>query len=155
AQRAPSQTFVDRFARIYTPAVIGLAVLVALVPPLVSGAPWGTWFSRALVLLVISCPCALVLSTPVSIVSALPPAARKGVLIKGGARLEQLSGVRSVAFDKTGTLTKGRLVVVDVLPVNGATPADVLKLAATLETRSEHPIGRAIVERAMASNLTL
>jgi Cd2+/Zn2+-exporting ATPase len=155
AQRAPSQTFVDRFARIYTPIVLALAVLIALVPPLVFGGAWGTWFYRSLVLLVISCPCALVISTPVSIVSALAAAARKGVLIKGGARLERLASVRCVAFDKTGTLTKGRLRVTDVRPLNGAGPRDVLALAATLETRSEHPFGRAIVERAEEDGVAL
>ncbi len=153
AQRAPSQAFVDRFARVYTPAVLGLAVLVALVPPLVLHAGWGTWFSRSLVLLVISCPCALVISTPVSIVSALAAAARKGVLIKGGARLEKLAAVRCVAFDKTGTLTKGRLRVVEVIPVHGSGAEAVLRAAASLEVRSEHPIGRAIVERGRADGV--
>ena len=148
AQRAPSQTFVDRFARIYTPIVLALAVAIAVLPPLALGAAWSTWVYRALVLLVISCPCALVISTPVSIVSALAAAARKGVLIKGGARLEQLASVKCVAFDKTGTLTKGRLRVTDVLPLNGATPREVLALAAAVESRSEHPIARAILERA-------
>jgi Cd2+/Zn2+-exporting ATPase len=153
AQRAPSQTFVDRFAQVYTPIVLVLAVAIALVPPLGLGADWSTWFYRSLVLLVISCPCALVISTPVSIVSALAASARKGVLIKGGARLERLASVRCVAFDKTGTLTKGRLRVTDVRPVNGAVPREVLALAASLETRSEHPFGRAIVERAEAEGI--
>jgi Cd2+/Zn2+-exporting ATPase len=148
AQRAPSQSFVDRFARVYTPAVIVLAVVLALVPPLVFGGAWSTWIYRSLVLLVISCPCALVISTPVSIVSALAAAARKGVLIKGGARLEGLAGVRCIAFDKTGTLTRGRFEVTDVVPLDGASPARILSLAAALEARSEHPIGRAILERA-------
>jgi Cd2+/Zn2+-exporting ATPase len=148
AQRAPSQTFVDRFARVYTPAVLSFAVLVAFLPPLAFGASWTTWIYRSLVLLVISCPCALVISTPVSIVSALAAAARKGVLIKGGARLERLAAVRCVAFDKTGTLTKGVLRVHDVVPVNGADRSEILRLAASLETRSEHPLGRAIVQRA-------
>jgi Zn2+/Cd2+-exporting ATPase len=148
SQRAPSQTFVDRFARVYTPVVLVLAVAIAVVPPVVFGALWSTWIYRSLVLLVISCPCALVISTPVSIVSALAAAARKGVLIKGGARLERLAAVRCVAFDKTGTLTKGKLTVTDVLPLNGAQPADILALAAAIEARSEHPIGRAIVDRA-------
>jgi Cd2+/Zn2+-exporting ATPase len=155
AQRAPSQTFVDRFARVYTPIVLALAVAIALVPPLAFGAAWSTWFYRSLVLLVISCPCALVISTPVSIVSALAAAARKGVLIKGGARLERLAAVRCVAFDKTGTLTKGRLTVTDARSVTRVSPPEVLALAAALETRSEHPFGRAIVERAEAEGLAL
>ena len=155
AQRAPSQTFVDRFARIYTPIVLVLAVVIALAPPLLAGAEWGTWIYRSLVLLVISCPCALVISTPVSIVSALAAAARKGVLIKGGARLERLAAVRCFAFDKTGTLTKGRLHVTDVVPLNGAGPRDILALAASLETRSEHPVARAIVEHAASENVRL
>ena len=154
AQRAPSQTFVDRFARIYTPAVLAIAVIVALAPPLILGGSWPTWLYRSLVLLVISCPCALVISTPVSIVSALAAAARKGVLIKGGAHLEKLASIRCIAFDKTGTLTHGRLHVVDVLPVNGVEPAEVLRLAASLEMRSEHPIGRAIVAYAASTGIT-
>jgi Zn2+/Cd2+-exporting ATPase len=155
AQRAPSQTFVDRFARIYTPIVLVLAVVIAVLPPLFFGGLWSTWIYRSLVLLVISCPCALVISTPVSIVSALAAAARKGVLIKGGARLERLASVRCVAFDKTGTLTRGRLRVTEVVPVNGAEPVQILALAASLERRSEHPIGRAIVERAVADGIAL
>ncbi len=155
AQRAPSQTFVDRFARVYTPVVLVLAVLVATVAPLVAGASWSEWFYRSLVLLVISCPCALVISTPVSIVSALAAAARKGVLIKGGARLERLADVRCVAFDKTGTLTRGELRVVDVAATNGIGSLEVLRLAASLESRSEHPIGRAIVARAHEHRLSL
>jgi Cd2+/Zn2+-exporting ATPase len=153
AQRAPSQTFVDRFARVYTPVVLVLAVLVATVAPLAFGGAWVDWIYRALVLLVISCPCALVISTPVSIVSALAAAARKGVLIKGGARLERLAAVRCVAFDKTGTLTRGRLRVTDVASTNGVASQEVLRLAAALESRSEHPIGRAIVERAQLEQL--
>jgi Zn2+/Cd2+-exporting ATPase len=155
AQRAPSQTFVDRFARVYTPIVLVLAVAIAVVPPVLLGGAWSDWIYRSLVLLVISCPCALVISTPVSIVSALAAAARKGVLIKGGAKLERLAGVRCVAFDKTGTLTKGRLRVIEVVPLNGAQPAEILALAASLESRSEHPIGRAIVERALADGVAL
>ncbi len=155
AQRAPSQTFVDRFARVYTPIVLALAVAIAVVPPLFLGGQWSDWVYRSLVLLVISCPCALVISTPVSIVSALAAAARKGVLIKGGARLERLAAVKCVAFDKTGTLTRARLRVTEIVPVNGAQPAEILALAASLESRSEHPIGRAIVERAQSDGLAL
>ena len=155
SQRAPSQTFVERFARVYTPAVLVLAALIGVVPPLLFDAAWGEWVYRALVLLVISCPCALVISTPVSVVSALAAAARKGVLIKGGARLERLAEVRCVAFDKTGTLTKGDLRVVDVATLNGAHADTVLRLAASLETRSEHPIAAAIVAHARERRIAL
>ncbi len=148
AGRAPSQSFVDRFARVYTPAVMGLAVIVAALPPVALGAPFDVWFYRSLVLLVIACPCALVISTPVSIVSALAGAARKGVLIKGGLHLERTATIRAVAFDKTGTLTRGRLTVMEVQTLDGVSPAVVLALAASLETRSEHPIARAVVRRA-------
>ena len=148
AQRAPSQTFVERFARVYTPAVLVMAALVAILPPLAAGADWRVWIYRSLVLLVISCPCALVISTPVSIVSALAAAARKGVLIKGGARLERLAEVRCVAFDKTGTLTRGELRVVDVTALDGVPPERILQLAASVETLSEHPIAAAIVAHA-------
>jgi Cd2+/Zn2+-exporting ATPase len=155
AARAPSQTFVERFARIYTPAVLLIALVIGLLPPLLLGASWGSWIYRALVLLVISCPCALVISTPVSVVSALAAAARKGVLIKGGAHLERLAAVRCVAFDKTGTLTKGELQVVDIAPLNGAAPERILQLAASLEQHSEHPIGAAIVARAREQSIPL
>jgi Cd2+/Zn2+-exporting ATPase len=155
AQRAPSQTFVERFARIYTPAVLVLAVLIAVLPPVVFAESWSTWIYRSLVLLVISCPCALVISTPVSVVSALAVAARKGVLIKGGARLERLADVRCVAFDKTGTLTRGELRVTDVAALDGVPPGRILQLAASLESHSEHPIGAAIVARARAEGLAL
>ncbi len=148
AQRAPSQAFVDRFARRYTPAVLALAGALAVGPPLVAGASVEAWVYRSLVLLVIACPCALVISTPVSIVSALTAAARRGVLIKGGLALERASAVRCVAFDKTGTLTDGRLRVVGIESGDGAPASGVLAVAAALEARSEHPIGRAIVRRA-------
>jgi len=125
-------------------------VLVALVPPALAGQPFSTWFYRALVLLVISCPCALVISTPVSIVSALAGAARRGVLIKGGLRLERAGHLRAVAFDKTGTLTHGRPAVTDIVPAGGASTEEVMAVAAALEIRSEHPIARAVMRHAEA-----
>ena len=155
ARRAPSQTFVEQFARIYTPAVLALALAIALVPPLVTGGAWSPWLYRALVLLVVSCPCALVISTPVSVVAALAGAARKGVLIKGGAYLEHAARVRCVAFDKTGTLTAGIPEVVGVTTLGGISEADVVGVAAAVERRSEHPIAAAIVRYADASNVPL
>ncbi len=149
-RRAPVQSFVDRFARVYTPIVLALAVVVAVVPPLAGSAPISVWLYRALVLLVIACPCALVISTPVSIVAALSAAARNGVLIKGGAYLERLAGIRIVAFDKTGTLTKGELKVTDVAPLDGAAPLDVMRLAAAVESRSAHPVAAAIARHTQA-----
>ena len=151
-RRAPAQLFVKRFARYYTPAVIVLAAAVAVIPPLAGGSV-GDWTYRALVLLVISCPCALVISTPVSVVSGLAAAARRGVLIKGGAHLERTGAVRCVAFDKTGTLTRGVLRVVDVMPLDGVEAAEVLRVAAAVEARSEHPIARAIVQYAERSGV--
>jgi Cd2+/Zn2+-exporting ATPase len=155
ARRAPVQSFVDRFARIYTPAVIALAAVVAVVPPLLGGSDPVTWFYRSLVLLVIACPCALVISTPVSIVAALSAAARNGVLIKGGAHLERLAEVRVVAFDKTGTLTRGEPRVHDVVATGPAPAADVLRYAAAVEARSEHALARAITHRARELRLEL
>ena len=148
AQRAPTQAFVERFARYYTPAVIVTAIGIALVPPLVFQAAAADWVYRALVLLVIACPCALVISTPVSIVSALAAAARQGVLVKGGVHLERLAAVKALAFDKTGTLTRGQPSVVAVTSFNGVPEPRMLALAAALESRSEHPIAAAIVAHA-------
>jgi Cd2+/Zn2+-exporting ATPase len=153
AQRAPAQAFVERFARVYTPSVILLALALALIPPLVLGGQWDVWFYRALVLLVVSCPCALVISTPVSIVAALAAAARKGVLIKGGAHLERTGRVRCIAFDKTGTLTHGRPEVVEIVPLNGMASAAVVSLAASVERGSDHPIAHAILQFARSSSI--
>ena len=155
ASRAPVQSFVDRFARIYTPAVLVFAVMVAVIPPLAGAADPAAWLYRALVLLVISCPCALVISTPVSIVSALSAAARNGVLVKGGAHLERLAEVRVVAFDKTGTLTKGELRVTDVFPLGATRAEDLLRYAAAVESRSEHPVARAIVAHARDTGIAV
>lgn len=146
-QKAPSQRFVDQFAKYYTPVVIAVAVLLALVPSLFFAQPFVEWFYRALVLLVVSCPCALVISTPVSIVAAIGNASRNGALIKGGAYLEQAGSLRVVAFDKTGTLTEGRPEVTDVLTLNGYEPEELVALAAVIEERSEHPLAAAILRR--------
>jgi len=145
AQRAPSQQFVDKFAAIYTPAVVVLAVLVAFLPPLLFAASFSEWVYRALALLVIACPCALVISTPVSIVAAIGSAAKQGVLIKGGAFLEQMGAVRAIAFDKTGTLTVGQPQVVHTEAYSDHTEASLLRVAAAVEARSEHPLARAIL----------
>ncbi|NLE22662.1 MAG: cation-translocating P-type ATPase [Actinobacteria bacterium] len=153
AQRAPAESIVDRFASRYTPVVVALAAAVAFVPPLF-GASFDTWFYRGLALLIISCPCALVISTPVSILAALARATRHGVLIKGGAYLERMAGLRAVAFDKTGTLTVGRPQVTDIVPLNGASQEQVLALAAALERYSEHPLAQAVVDRASAVAMT-
>jgi Cd2+/Zn2+-exporting ATPase len=150
AHKAPTQRFVDRFATYYTPAVLVLALLVALVPPLLGGA-WADWITRALTLLVIACPCALVISTPVSIVSAISAAARRGVLFKGGAALEAAGGLRAVAFDKTGTLTVGKPTVSGVFDQQGreeGAACPTLQLAAAVERRATHPLARAIVSEA-------
>lgn len=147
AQKAPSQRFVDLFAKYYTPIVILLAAGIAVIPPLF-GAPFSPWFYRALTLLVVSCPCALVISTPVSIVSAIGNAARNGVLIKGGAHLEQAGGISAVAFDKTGTLTVGKPEVTDVIPIGGTPVEEVIRVAAGVESRSEHPLADAILQKA-------
>jgi Cd2+/Zn2+-exporting ATPase len=148
ASRAPSQTFVERFARVYTPAVVIAAFGLALLPPLAGLGGWGEWFGRALVLLVVACPCALVISTPVTVVSALAGAARRGILIKGGLHLEKAGRARVVVMDKTGTLTEGQPAVVAVHALNGTHPHDVLALAAAAEARSEHPLARAILQHA-------
>lgn len=150
AQRAPAQQFIDRFARWYTPAVVLAALAVFVVPVAFLGGSAADWAYRALVLLVVACPCALVISTPVSIVAALATAARRGVLIKGGAHLERLAGVRVVAFDKTGTLTTGEPAVVSLEAVADTDEGDALAAAAAVEQRSAHPIAGAIVAAAQA-----
>lgn len=166
AKQAPAQRFIDRFARIYTPAVVVLAALVAVVPPLLFGAPFYDtpgahgWLYRALALLVIACPCALVISTPVAVISAMTGAARHGVLIKGGVYLEALGRVKVFAFDKTGTLTEGLPSVVDCRSVDCAggeictSCDDMLALATAVERRSEHPLAQAIVKEAERRSLT-
>jgi Cd2+/Zn2+-exporting ATPase len=145
--RAPTERFIDRFSRVYMPIIVGMALLVAIVPPLAMGQDWGTWIYRALTLLLIGCPCALVISVPASIASTLSSGARRGLLMKGGAVIEAAAKTARVAFDKTGTLTVGRPVVTDVIPL-AADVAEVLAVAAGVETGSSHPLAEAIVRRA-------
>ena len=155
ARKSPSERWVDAFARWYTPAVVGAATLVAVVPPLF-GASFSSSFYSALALLILACPCALVISTPVAIVSALGRSSAAGVLVKGGAHLEQAAAIRTVAFDKTGTLTLGRPRVDTIEPADGTVDAaELLRLAASLESGSEHPLARAIVREARARGLQL
>lgn len=147
-ERAEVQSFVDRFARRYTPIVLVAAVLMAVVPPLLFAQAWGEWIYRALALIVLACPCALVVSTPVALVAGIGNAARRGVLIKGGTHLEQAATIKVLAFDKTGTLTQGRPEVQAVIPLGAHTADEVIRLAAAVETRSEHPLAAAILRHA-------
>lgn len=155
AQRAPSQRFVDRFARVYTPAVVSAALVMAVLPPLVFDAAFSTWFYRALVLLVTACPCALVISMPVTIVSGLTAAARQGILIKGGVHLENAASLRVIAFDKTGTLTQGIPRVVDIMAIDMLPAEKILRVTAAVEARSEHPLAKAILAYARERGLSL
>ena len=155
SRRAPSEQWVEKFARTYTPAMMLLAVLVALVPPLLFGGAWSAWFYEALVLLVIACPCALVISTPVSIVSALSAAARAGVLVKGGAFLEAAATLKVVALDKTGTVTRGHPEIQTIVPLNGHTELELLERAAALEAHSDHPLARSILRYAESRQVSV
>lgn len=150
--RAPTQRFVDRFARVYTPTVLVIAILVAAVPPLLTSAEFLPWLYKALVLLVIACPCALVISTPVSVVSGLAAAAKNGVLVKGGVYLEQAKTLRMVALDKTGTITHGKPVLTDVIPFGTRSRTEVLAIAARVDAPSEHPVAAAVVNAFVAEN---
>ncbi len=152
--RAPTQRFVDQFAKVYTPSVFAIALLVAAVPPLLLGASWGEWVYKALVLLVIACPCALVISTPVTIVSGLAAAARKGILIKGGVYLEQGRRLATLALDKTGTITHGKPVQTDFVALSGD-EGEIRILAASLAARSDHPVSLAIAHAATEAGLKL
>ncbi|MEI6520436.1 MAG: heavy metal translocating P-type ATPase [bacterium] len=155
AQKAPSQTFVDNFARYYTPIVLIIAVIIAIIPPLILQQPWTPWLYRSLAMLVVSCPCALVISTPVAIVSAIGNAAWHGILIKGGAFLEQAGNLSVIAFDKTGTLTQGRPDVTDIMPIGDIDADTVLRMAASVEQRASHPLADAIIRQAQHSNIIL
>ncbi|QIR86748.1 heavy metal translocating P-type ATPase [Paracoccus sp. AK26] len=148
--RAPTERFIDRFSRIYMPAVIALSALVVVVPPLAFGQDWSTWIYRGLALLLIGCPCALVISVPASIASALSSGAKRGLLMKGGAVIEAAAKTTHVAFDKTGTLTRGKPAVTDLIPAPGVAEAELLAVAASVEAGSNHPLAQAILRRAKA-----
>jgi Cd2+/Zn2+-exporting ATPase len=148
ARRAPSEQWVERFARVYTPTVMALALLVFVLPPVLFGQAWDDWFYRALVLLVIACPCALVISTPVSIVASLASAARAGVLVKGGTFIELPARLNAIAMDKTGTMTRAEPEVTQVIPLGSHTEAELIARATALEARSTHPLARAILRHA-------
>lgn len=153
ARRAPSEQWVEKFARIYTPLVMAFALLVFVIPPLLFGGAWHEWFYSALVLLVIACPCALVISTPVSIVASLAASARAGVLIKGGVFVELPARLKAIAMDKTGTITRGEPEVVRVLPLDQHTETELLARAAALEARSTHPLARAVLRHAKTKGI--
>ncbi|TNI77929.1 zinc/cadmium/mercury/lead-transporting ATPase [Aeromonas sobria] len=155
SQRAPIERFIDRFSRWYTPAMMLIALLVVIVPPLAFGQSWDEWIYRGLALLLIGCPCALVISTPAAVTSALAAATRQGALIKGGAALERLAHIDTVAFDKTGTLTLGKPQLTELVSLNGQPEAELLALAAAIEQGSHHPLARAVVAQANAQELTL
>ncbi len=152
-QKAPAQRFVDKFASYYTPAVALVALMLFLVPVLFFGGVWTVWLYRSAVLLLIACPCALVISTPVSIVAALTALARRGVLVKGGAHLETIGRLRALAVDKTGTITAGKPQVLGVEIVGAVTETEILRLAATIDVHSAHPLAKAIVAHAEAQRI--
>ncbi|ELA8729523.1 zinc/cadmium/mercury/lead-transporting ATPase [Morganella morganii] len=154
-RRAPIERFIDRFSRYYTPMIMLFSALVIVIPPLFMGQEWYPWIYRGLTLLLIGCPCALVISTPAAITSALAAATRRGALIKGGAALEQLGTVTTVALDKTGTLTEGKPQVTDIVALNSHSDADVLTFASAVESGSHHPLAKAILERTEALGLTI
>jgi len=153
SNRSPSEQWVERFAVFYTPAMMTLAILFAVLPPLVTGGSWAKWFYEGLVLLVIACPCALVISTPVSMVAAIAAATRSGILVKGGAFLEAAAQLKAIALDKTGTLTYGHPEVQRIVPLNGHTELEVLSRAAALEANSIHPLSRAILAKAVLEGI--
>jgi Cd2+/Zn2+-exporting ATPase len=154
-KKSTTETFIERFAKYYTPAVVLIAATVAIVPPLALGQAFDTWIYRALVLLVISCPCAFLLSTPVAMVSGITSATRNGVLIKGSRYVEEMKNISTMIFDKTGTLTEGKLEVTDVVTLNNYSEGEILQIAGSLESRSKHPLAEAIVQHVEKSDMDL
>ncbi|APC13483.1 MULTISPECIES: zinc/cadmium/mercury/lead-transporting ATPase [Providencia] len=154
-RRAPIERFIDRFSRIYTPIIMLISALVIVIPPIFFGALWETWIYRGLTLLLIGCPCALVISTPAAITSALATATRRGALIKGGAALEQLGTITTIALDKTGTLTEGKPHVTNLVPAEGMTEGELVQITASVEVGSHHPLAKAVVNKAEELSLTV
>ncbi|MEY0005453.1 zinc/cadmium/mercury/lead-transporting ATPase [Providencia rettgeri] len=154
-RRAPIERFIDRFSRVYTPIIMLISALVIVIPPIFFSAPWETWIYRGLTLLLIGCPCALVISTPAAITSALATATRRGALIKGGAALEQLGTITTIALDKTGTLTEGKPHVTNLVPVEGLSESELVQITASVEVGSHHPLAKAVVNKAEELSLTV
>ncbi len=154
-QKSTTQTFVEKFSSIYTTSVFSLAIFIAIVPPLILGASFVDWFYRSLVLLIIACPCAFVISTPITLVSGLTTLARRGILVKGGRLIEEAARVKTFIFDKTGTLTSGELSVKDIIPLDRFNQNEILRIAASVENRSTHPFAIAIVKDAHFKNISV
>ncbi|MGB7968903.1 MAG: cation-translocating P-type ATPase [Methanobacterium sp.] len=152
--KSKTEAFIDKFSNYYTPTVLLIAVIVATVPPFILGLNFDTWFYRALVLLVVSCPCALAISTPVSMVSGITAGTNKGVLIKGGEYVEEMQKIKTIVFDKTGTLTEGKLEVTDIIPLNNYTKDEILEIAGSLESKSKHPLADAVVKYSEKNSIT-